>query len=227
MPAPSGLPAVSTCWIAFAWSFTPWQNERTTASLCARAASAGNVPPKVTPGIVVATSPVTLRTPSGASIRGSNVSIWLAPPARNSTTTALSLSASPIPASAAVARVRSSSGSASPPSASDPIRRKSRRRSPPQSRPEPPVKSVSIPGLHGRTGRLTSIRSPLPGYRLSAPLSMALTPGGRAAFQPAWSRLAISRRVSAYEGSSATLFVSQGFFSRSNSAGFSPLRYSR
>ena len=47
-----------------------------------RAARWGKVPPKVTPGIVVATSPVALRTPSGRSIFGSNVSIWLGPPCR-------------------------------------------------------------------------------------------------------------------------------------------------
>src|SRR5262249_13819133 len=53
-------------------------------------ASRGKVAPKVTPGIAAATSPFTLRTPSGASALGSKVSIWLAPPARNRSKTALS-----------------------------------------------------------------------------------------------------------------------------------------
>ena len=49
-------------------------------NLWASAASFGNVEPKVIPGRDVAICPVTLRTPSGAVILGSNVSVWLGPP---------------------------------------------------------------------------------------------------------------------------------------------------
>ena len=120
-----------------------WRNDRTIAACRISPASCGKVPPKVTPGTVVFTSPVTLRYGSGASMFGLNVSMWLAPPARKTMTTARSRTNAGS-ASAAAARARSSHGSDSPPRASDPARRKSRRDAPEQSRAPAPAWSVSI-----------------------------------------------------------------------------------
>ena len=60
-------------------------------NLSASLASFGKVPPKVTPGSVVLTSPVMLRISGGAVIFGSKNSMCDGPPCRNSSTTARSL----------------------------------------------------------------------------------------------------------------------------------------
>ena len=104
----------------------PCGSERTIANLSARLASRGNVPPNVTPGSVVSISPVTLRMPAGASILGSNVSVWLGPPCRNRKMTLLPVtgrSRSFAPA----ACVASKFASDRPPRPRLPMRRKSRR----------------------------------------------------------------------------------------------------
>src|SRR5262249_30176956 len=73
----------------------------------------------------VATSPVALRTSTGADILGSNVSIWLGPPCIKRRTTALSVSGRS--EGAAAERDGNSHGSDRPPRARLPTRRKSRR----------------------------------------------------------------------------------------------------
>ena len=80
MFAPVGLPPEATSRLALPWLPLPCRNDRTTASLSARAASLGNVPPKVTPGSLVAVSPNMLRYSTGAVIFGSNVSTCVGPP---------------------------------------------------------------------------------------------------------------------------------------------------
>src|SRR5438034_7311017 len=74
------------------WLASPGTNERTIVSLSEARASLANVPPNVIPGVLVATSPVALRTSAGACILGSKVSIWLGPPCMNRKMTALSVS---------------------------------------------------------------------------------------------------------------------------------------
>lgn len=96
-------------------------------------ASSGKVPPNVTPVSEVFTAPVIDRDCSGPSMFGLNVSMWLAPPPRNTITTARSFTHVGSIA-AAFARVSSNHGSDNPPSASDPARRKLRRERPAQSR---------------------------------------------------------------------------------------------
>jgi hypothetical protein len=93
--------------------------------LWARLASFVKVGPKVMPGMDVATSPVTLRIPSGAVILGSKVSIWLGPPCIIRKMTDLPVTGRP--AAAAWARAWSSQGKERPPSPRVPILRKSRR----------------------------------------------------------------------------------------------------
>ena len=85
---------------------------------CASFASCGNPPPMVTPGRLVATSPVMLRYSTGAVIFGSNVSTCVAPPERNSTTTVLSLMG--LPAVPAIARDSNNVDSVNPPRPSAP-----------------------------------------------------------------------------------------------------------
>jgi hypothetical protein len=54
------VPPERTCRWAASWSVIGWRNERTTAILWAHFASIGKVPPNVTPGSDVFTSPVRL-----------------------------------------------------------------------------------------------------------------------------------------------------------------------
>src|SRR5262245_21931147 len=62
------------------WPLLRCANERTNAILSATLAISGNVPPSVTPGSAVETSPVTLRNSEGAVIFGSNVSTCVGHP---------------------------------------------------------------------------------------------------------------------------------------------------
>lgn len=78
------------------WFASPVVNDRTTVSLSASLASFGNVPPNVTPGMEVFSSPVAERISAGAVIFGSNVSIWLGPPWRKRKITDLSVSGLPL-----------------------------------------------------------------------------------------------------------------------------------
>ena len=118
-----GLPPEVTSWLARAWLPTPWRNERTTAMRSANCASLGNVPPKVTPGSDVATSPNMLRYSTGAVIFGSKVSTCVGPPCRNNSTTDLSLTKL---LDSARARVASESASVRPPNPSAPTLMNSR-----------------------------------------------------------------------------------------------------
>src|SRR5471030_558886 len=95
-------------------------------TLSARAPRRGKVPPKVTPGMRVCTSPVALRVLAGAPIFGSNDSIWLGPPCRNRKITERSLSTGRR-GSTAAAFVCSILASDRPPNARLPILRKERR----------------------------------------------------------------------------------------------------
>src|SRR5579872_6729402 len=117
-------------------------NERTKAILSATRAISGNVPPSVTPGRTVDTSPVTLRNSGGAVILGSNVSTCLGPPPSHSQTTDVSLTCSPL--SAALARAAKSPGRESPPSPSVPTFKKSRRVAPSQSRERRSASTLSM-----------------------------------------------------------------------------------
>ena len=65
------------------WLASPVVNERTIANRSASRASFGNDEPNVTPGMLVAISPVADRMSAGADILGSKVSNWLGPPCRN------------------------------------------------------------------------------------------------------------------------------------------------
>ena len=89
-----------------------------------------------------------LRISRGAVILGSNVSNWLGPPCRFSTTTDLSRTARPV--SAAAARTESSDAIDNPPTAEVPIRKNSRR-DPPRPRESPEI--VSMPRLPRRCER--------------------------------------------------------------------------
>src|SRR5262245_15381051 len=114
------------------WLASPVRKLRTMASLSARPASRVKVLPKVIPGIAVGISPVTLRTPAGASILGSNVSIWPGLPCWQRKMTLLPVTgraAALAPRACAASRLASDS----PPSPKLPIRRKSRRASTPRA----------------------------------------------------------------------------------------------
>src|SRR4051812_32965633 len=79
---------------------------------------------------------------------GLNVSMWLAPPPRKTTTTAASLTYS----GPMAARAFNNHGNDSPPTASDPARRKSRRVRPEQSRAAESEWRVSMAGARRESG---------------------------------------------------------------------------